>query len=79
MGSMIVCMLPSVEYLHYLIWSCLRPQYVGSLTSLPYLRVEVEANRSDELWFVVFGFMLWVWDIVGYGLWVVRIVCFVVM
>ena len=24
------------------------------------LRVEGEANRPDEVWFVVFGFMLWV-------------------
>ena len=29
-------------------------------------------NRSDEVWFVIFGFMLLVKDVAGYRLWVVR-------
>ncbi len=35
MWSMIVCILPSVEYLQSIIWICLWPRYVKSLTSLP--------------------------------------------
>ena len=37
------------------------------------LRVEGEANRPDEVWFVVFWFVLQVYDVVGYRLWVVRV------
>jgi len=37
------------------------------------LCVEAVSNRPDEVQFVVLGFMLWVYDVVGYGLWVVRV------
>ena len=30
-------------------------------------------DRPDKVRFVMFGFMLWVWDIVGYRLGVVRV------
>ena len=51
MCPMIVCMLSSVEYLHSMICICLRPRYVGSLTSLPCeLRVKQIARMRSGLW-----------------------------
>jgi len=37
------------------------------------LCVEGVPDRPDEVWFVLFGFMLWVEDVVGYRLWIVRV------
>ena len=49
--SMIVCILPSVEYLHSMICICLRPRNVGSLTSFPcLLSMKPTARMRSGLW-----------------------------
>ena len=36
-------------------------------------------DRPDKVWFVVFGFMLWVYDVIEYRLGVVQVFLFVVV